>query len=93
MPTRPGKFEASSEIGEKLHEISLDGCDEELGDVQDFGWYGLLIDSGCEDAKFAIASEDSDGFVDFESFATEAKAREAWKKLVNKYDDFISEGE
>ena len=32
----PGKFESSGELGEKLHDMSMAGCDEELGSVQDF---------------------------------------------------------
>jgi hypothetical protein len=42
-PTGPGKFEAGGTVDEWLHDQSMEGCDEELGDVEGFGWYGLLL--------------------------------------------------
>lgn len=41
--TGPGKFETSGTLGQLLYAVSLDGADEEAGDVSEYGrWYGLL---------------------------------------------------
>lgn len=37
----PGKFEGSGEIGSLINDL---GTDEDLGDSETFGWYGLLRD-------------------------------------------------
>jgi hypothetical protein len=86
----PGKFEGNADesLAERLHQMTLDGGpDEETGDVQESGWYGLLIDTGEDDAPHAIVEEDSQGFFSYESYENEAEAREAWKKLVEKMLD------
>lgn len=89
---RPGKFEASGDIGERLHELSMDGVDEELGDVGDFGWYGLLLDvEGVPDVRHAIVTEDNDGFFDYESFDTKADALKEWKRIEKEYEEFFEE--
>lgn len=38
----PGKYEGGLVIDEYLHRVSLNGSDEELGESEDFGWYGLF---------------------------------------------------
>lgn len=92
--TNPGKFEGSANPGlaDHLYEITMDGmCDEELGDVDGFGWYGLILpeDSPLPLAATAqtsyIVSEDSQGFFDYEEYATPALARKAWAKLEAEY--------
>lgn len=41
---RPGKFEGELLVSEMLWEASMDwGFDEEIGSVQDFGFYGLIV--------------------------------------------------
>jgi hypothetical protein len=37
----PGKFD--TKLDSYLYELSLDGCDDELGDAQELGWYGTLL--------------------------------------------------
>lgn len=94
MTKRPGKFEGCSDqdLGETLHGITLDGgCDEELGDVQDFGWYGLII--GFDNGKGYIVSEDNQGFFDYEEFPTYAAAEKAWAGLEKEYETFCKESE
>lgn len=38
----PGKYEGGYMIDEYVHEVCFIGCDDELGEVEGFGWYGLL---------------------------------------------------
>jgi hypothetical protein len=91
----PGKFEACNDqiLGEYLHGLSLDGClDNELGDVEDFGWYGLLIDIG-ENKKSYIISEDNNGFFTYQEYLDREVCIENWQKLENEYDTFESEND
>jgi hypothetical protein len=82
-----GKFEAcaNQELAEKLYDITLDGgCDAELGDVQDFGWYGLII----EDDKAYIVNENNDGFFTYTEYTSMLAARKAWLNIEADYNDF-----
>lgn len=39
----PGKYEGGYILDEYVHGVTLEGgCDAELGEVDGFGWYGLL---------------------------------------------------
>ena len=91
MSNAPGKFEGCGPLGEKLYELSLDGCDDEYGDVDEDGWYGLLLNTGIPEAPFAIISEDSQGFVNYGAYDTEKKARADWERVTRSeavwYDD------
>jgi hypothetical protein len=58
----PGKF--SDPLGEVLHQLTMDGPDEELGDVQDFGWYGLLANVTREELE--RVSEEIGAGLDFD---------------------------
>lgn len=90
----PGKFESSGDIGKKLYEmVGEGGQDDELGDVQDFGWYGLITDTGIKDASHVIVHEDSQGFFDYTSYDTEREARADWAKLESEYGDFMGDEE
>mgnify|MGYP003148685162 CR=1 FL=1 len=86
-----GKFETSGHLGEALHEMSLDGTDEQLGDVEDFGWYGLLVNTGLRCAPHAILSIDGFGFVDYQDYDTESAARDVWDNLEAEYTEFLEE--
>jgi len=79
----PGKFESSGAIGEKLHQMSLEGGpDEECGSHETGGsWYGLMTDTGIKGAPHAILTEDNQGFVDFEAFKTAEEARAAFAEI------------
>jgi hypothetical protein len=96
----PGKFEGneSLSLSEKLHEMTLDGwCTDELGDVQHFGWYGLLISpfsnedekdipfDKVESGPSYIVHEDNNGFFDYTEFANEQIARDMWSQLEGDY--------
>jgi hypothetical protein len=46
----PGKFEGELQLCEILYSMTLDGgADEEAGDVESTGWYGLMIDVKLSD--------------------------------------------
>ena len=95
---RLGKYEgnADQDLAEYLHKYSLDGCDEELGDVQNFGWYGLLlhiIKGTLSKGKSYIIHEDSQGFFDYTTYGTKTQALEAWAQLELEYEDFEREAE
>jgi hypothetical protein len=92
---RPGKFEGCNDqdLGEELHAITMDsGQDDELGEVDGFGWYGLIIDLDYN-GKVAhyIVHEDNAGFFDYTVYDTETEAREAWAVLEADYDAFNEE--
>ncbi len=58
-----------------LHSVSLDGCDDVVGDVESaIGWNGRM--------GRRILTEDSQGFVSSERFATVADALEAMEALA-----------
>ena len=84
MVTR-GKFEGctNQDIAQKLHDLSLNGCDEELGDVETFGWHALI--------GSYIISEDNQGFFSYTQYDNKVKAREAWLKLEADYQKFEEE--
>lgn len=89
-----GKFEGSGELGEKIHELIGDSSflDEELGDVQGFGWFGLLVNTrvpGHRGAVHAIVSEDNQGFFDVTVYPSAAAARKAWKEIEREYESFF----
>jgi hypothetical protein len=89
-----GKFEGNTDekLAEYLHQISLDGCDEELGDVQSFGWYGLLLQlSGKGKLKSYIIHEDEQGFFDYCTYNTQVQAKEDWANLEADYEEFNKE--
>ena len=92
MTNRPGKFEgtADEELAEELYAAIGDGADEELGDVEGFGWYGLLVDfeTAAGDTVHVIVNEDHQGFFDYEEYDTAAQARRAWKQLEKEYEEF-----
>ena len=99
----PGKFEGneSLSLSEKLHEMVMDGwTNEELGDVQSFGWYGLLISPFSNEDKDIpfdkvipgpsyIVHKDNNGFFDYTEFANEESARSSWAQLEIEYTHFM----
>lgn len=77
----PGKYEGceSAMVGRILSEWQ----DEELGDVQDFGWYGLIKGK----RYWFIVSEDNYGFVDYVS-GTPEEIQKKWDTLEDEYSEF-----
>jgi len=94
----PGKFEGEGNLGEWLYQQTMDGSNDELGDVEGFGWYGLLLFSkpvlvreDGEDAytfQAAICSEGNTGFFSAETYDTEEEANDVWAKIEAEYAEF-----
>jgi len=72
----------SSELDELLYQASLDGGpDEEVGDAQDFGWYGLM----------RLKPDDSDYFIDLADEGGWDDPEGAWDQLKGKAGAIIYE--
>lgn len=86
-------YKFGSGLAEALHALSLEGSwqDGEAGTVDDIGWHGLFVfDDGvsdyagatgvpeCDDWAGAILREDSQGFVDVDTYDTAAELEAAW---------------
>lgn len=70
----PGKFEGEPLATYHAWHTSLDGgCDSECGDVEWFGWYGLIGNM--------IVSTDSVGFVGARVFATDEDAAAEYARI------------
>lgn len=96
---RPGKFEGcpNQDVGETLHSIVGQGfTNEEIGDVNELGWYGLILDAGEDipelaDSPHVIVNEDSNGFFTYEAFPSESYAMDRWATIQKEYKNFYSE--
>lgn len=94
-----GKFE--NKATELLYEMSLDGGgDEECGDVERGGWFGLMRGPfndgkgneipGLGHYVGAILQQTNEGFVYSEFFTSKTKLDKTWKKVckeAEKYED------
>lgn len=98
--TGPGKF--SNNVDEWCYEQTMLGADDELGDVEGFGWYGLLkfetpvkvVEDGNEwSFSAAICSENSQGFFDVVTYDTAEEAESVWNEISAEYEAFSSEGD
>jgi hypothetical protein len=89
-----GKFEGNTDekLAEYLYQLSLDGYGEELGDVQDFGWYGLITHlSGIGKMKSYIIHEDTYGFFHYDDYNSKAEAETHWARIEADYEEFNKE--
>lgn len=86
---------------EVVHRASLDGCNDEIGSVEDFGWYGLLLDFY---GTHYIIHEDSQGFIyvdEYRRLRTTVDGwtipcnehNEAWAEISAAYSEFLGETE
>jgi len=92
----PGKF--SDTVDEWLYDQSMIGADDELGEADTFGWYGLLLfpervkvieaDTSWY-FKSAIVTENSQGFFYAETYDTIDEGKEKWKAIEKEYEDFL----
>jgi len=72
-----------SELAEQLYAISLDGGqDDEIGSVQEAGWFGLFL------LEKAILVEDNQGFVDAWEFDSIPKTYAEWQSVEKQYEMF-----
>lgn len=94
----PGKF--SCKRDEVVYRKSLDGFDEGIGDVQDYGLHHTFVMDLY--GRHYIVTENSVGFVDVESFPTtftdsdgnvwrSAEAGNRWVELSDAYDAWLAE--
>jgi hypothetical protein len=87
----PGKFEgnASLEVSEALYAIvGESGQDEDIGNVGEGGWFGLILNPTPTEALTRpayIVSEDNYGFFWYVEYGSQSKARSAWKQLLRGY--------
>jgi hypothetical protein len=87
MSTYPGKFEGCGDddgLGEILYDITMDGCCEELGDVESFGWYAKVD----HDGRWFIVEENSQGFFDYTEYADEQTRENVWSTIEDEYASF-----
>jgi hypothetical protein len=86
--TGPGKFEGDGNggnVARVLHEMSMEGVDEECGDVSvGDGWHGLILRTGISGVEHVIVTEDNSGFFTYVAFEEEEKAQEAWGTLAEE---------
>jgi hypothetical protein len=87
----PGKFEGNPdpELAEKLCNAM---ADDDLGDVETFGWYGLIkgID---DDEDWFIVNEDSQGFFTIIAQGDSSTILPRWDRLQGEYSSFMEESE
>jgi len=87
----PGKFESnrSQLMAEIVSNRVNEGFGETVGEIDTFGFYAYVVGK-----RFAwILSEDSQGFVDVETFTDQAQAAKEWDKLELAYADFCEQNE
>ena len=106
-PYGPGKFDTMLDAA--VYDASLNGLDEEMGEADGFGWYGLmrapLLDIREQDAltpeeeEFlveqvgAIVSEDSQGFVTVTYYETTYDLDQAWAEVADAYEEWSNDAE
>jgi hypothetical protein len=90
-----GKFEgcADEALAQELNRMSGEGfLDKELGSVEDFGWFGLMLE--LEPAKKSyIVWEDGCGFFDYREYETKEEAEGDWELLEEQYSEYLGEAE
>ena len=82
----------ATEADEFVWDISLDGGIEEHGSVDEGGWYGRIEfrskDIACLvpmmgiEVRYAIISEDDQGFVSVDYFLDRTSCDFAWKAII-----------
>lgn len=89
----PGKYEGELFLTKYASEAG--SYDEELGDVEGFGWYGLIngLEVKGQGPFYGIISENNQGFVSGAWYKTEKEMRNKWSEIESDYEDFMSEGE
>ena len=88
--SHPGKFEsnASQLLAEAVYKASLDGGNEELGDVENFGYFTYVQGKRYH----FILSEDSNGFVHV-TYGNPEKMQAKWEKIEAAYEKYCEEVE
>lgn len=96
-PAGPGKFEGAynEAFAEAVHNEFGEGFgDEELGDVQDFGWYGRVdiseykIKEDGSPIVGVIAYEDNFGFFSTTRYHNKKEFEKAWASIEADYQKY-----
>lgn len=89
MPIKgPGKYEGETRAVKYAHE----NPDDELGDVEGFGWYGNFSGKIKGRGPFhIITTEDNYGFVSGQMFPTKTAMLKKWNEIESDYSDFVGE--
>ena len=83
----PGKYEGEQYATRYAHE----NPDEDLGDVQGFGWYGRFSGKIKGRGPFhIITTEDNNGFVFGNYFDSESALNKEWAEIETAYEEFES---
>lgn len=77
--------------------LASEDVDEELGEVDGFGYYALLLgvrvkylNERPKTVSFIVMT-DSQGFHDATEYESESAAREAWRRLEQEESDFYDD--
>lgn len=84
---QPGKFEAnrSHAVARVVYDISLDGCCDDFGEADGFGYYAFVVGK-----RYGfIMCEDSNGFVSVDYYPL-AEARRRWEEIQDEYNDYMA---
>src|SRR5215831_7100505 len=91
----PGKYDTYATA--HLHELSMDGADEECGDVSTTGWYGLLRGpfehEQLKKYAGAIVEENDQGFVNSQLFTSKKALEKKWKSICKDVEASEGDGE
>ena len=90
----------SGPAAEKLWDSSIEaGQEDELGNVEGFGWYALFTFADeaeaqqfcCPGMVGAILSQESQGFVSCDTYKETATLNKAWDRLEVAYGEYDSD--
>lgn len=84
----PGRFEGNADeaLAERLFDVTMDsGQDEDIGSVDELGWYGLILDF---EGKSYVVEQDTYGFFGYVEYESADAARTAWKQVEDTYGEF-----
>lgn len=89
----PGKYEGELFLTKYASEAGF--YDEELGDVEGFGWYGKIdnLEVKGKGPFYGIISENNQGFVSGVWYKTQEEMQEAWTGIEEAYEEFAGEEE
>jgi len=97
-----GKFEGNHNctFAKALYDAVLEGgTDDEVGDVQDFGWYGkvdlgdLNIKESGNPVAGAIVHEDSSGFFTYSTYPRKDEFEQDWNEIIAEAQEYYDEGD
>ena len=89
-----GKFEGELYATKYAYEATLDGCCDDLGESDGFGWYARFSDKIKGRGPFhIILNESSQGFVSGTYYDTETDLDAAWADLETEYADYCEQRE